>query len=829
MSLNSYYIQFVLNSENHFSKNTQGNKIYNNISLCKVKSGQIEFNNQQMQFYNKQLLNGWYYNIFAKSKIIFLPINVNCQKSRLTKKSLKQILYRDYFLKNKYDNNNVYFSDYILDQIVEEDGQFQLKISKRKTTSNNVYGIVQIIKGCNGYFHQSNYVYKSYDVIQLNNNIFEILQIQNQQYKNIELGGQLTISSTKYNGSFIKLEDLDSTTQAYQNQSVGEIKTLLTNMIYETYEQAVANKPSNQKFHHQLFQKKQIKNIGLNSKIIQLKEYINNTKTKYKTKTIQLGSLGTKKISDKEILTGFVGGFFKQNIQFSLTNYQTNSLIANGYWYINDDQNRFYAAGTIQNYKYVNMPTKINAISNQKATVSLYYYSNNKTNNVDYTLTQNSYLQFYTQLNSTNTTANTLHKISFPNGANLTTDNGIDVLSSPYVKAQISTLPSNTLPRTISFLTKINEIKSSVLFSFGCSVNQQHSPYYVGFDAYGFLNKNTTPYKLKKYLDIGINSEGNIVVNKKYCNYTLYEYQENHFEFSDIITQNLITSNVQLPANKKQVFVENTQQIKNSFAKYYANKYNYCDSGENSGYFVSTDGKVRFRSTFESLQNLQCAASIKEKSEEYPYGSLLEIKLQGDWSKTIDCIVSSTQSADNVFAVLTTEGVKYEQILTAKSMIDWYFIQLKYDGMQLSLYIDNNVVGEKTCELDIIGDEICIGRNIQGGQNTTNYIRQFKIFNGYLSTSQSLIQKQLQYKTVFLNQITLEDIQFNFINNSDKIIKYEINVKRSSNKIQQYYRWLNYTPDTKISLIQHKNNIVEKTLLPIQLENTVLDTNCLIM
>jgi hypothetical protein len=41
------------------------------------------------------------------------------------------------------------------------------------------------------------------------------------------------------------------------------------------------------------------------------------------------------------------------------------------------------------------MPNKIFAKSNERTTLTLHYYSINKVENVDYNLSQNGYLQFY--------------------------------------------------------------------------------------------------------------------------------------------------------------------------------------------------------------------------------------------------------------------------------------------------------------------------------------------------------------------------------------------------------------------------------------------------
>lgn len=814
MSLNSYYIQFVLNSENHYSKNKNGNKNYNNIVACNIKTGQISFDNQQLQFYNIELPNGWYYNIFAKSQINFISINTNNLKSKLTKQSLKQILYRDYFLRDKKDTNNVYFNNYILTNIIQENDQFKLQLQQKTTNKNNkIYGIVQCVNGCNGLFTQKDYVYKTYEIIQLNNNVFELLQKDEEgNYKNFDFGGQINIDAIKYDNSFLDYM-MQTQSSAYKTTSDGKIRTLLVDHIYETLEQAKQNKPQDQYFHQELFQRKQIKRSSLGAKVFDTKKYVQSKNTKLKIEEKTLNENKLKKITDYQIIGGFVGGYFEQVLQFDLTSYKTNNTITNGFWYIKDDDGRYYGAGLITNSQYVNMPNKIFAKSNDRTAVTLYYYSINKVENVDYNLSQNSYLKFYSQLNKQSQLSNTNQKLTYPNGCNLTKTNDIDVIQNPYISTLVSAMPFNKAQRTISFLTKLNSQNKSVLFSTGCPINRSAAPFSANYD-FNTINTSETPYQLQKYYNIQLDDNGNICVNKYYCNYTLYQDGDygNYFDFSSQQKQTLITTNIK-QTNKKSIVIHAKNDRCDVFVSYYIGK--YCQN--ENGYYVSTDNKVRFKKQLTSIEQLNCANKIKQNKDLYPYGSTMQIMLGGQWIQTLDCIVSKTNDTNDIFCVTTQRCIEKDYIINARLIDEWYFVQLKYDGVKLQLCIDNNIVGEIQYQLDVVGEQMCMGRNIQKNNNTTDcYIRQIKIFNAYLTEIQSKQQHMLAYYNCLYNNVETPQINYNFINNNQIKVKYEINVKNNDGKIKTFYNWLNHTPKNNNNLCIYPIDVISNNIIDTQ-------------
>jgi hypothetical protein len=74
-----------------------------------------------------------------------------------------------------------------------------------------------------------------------------------------------------------------------------------------------------------------------------------------------------------------------------------------------------------------------------------------------------------------------------------------------------------------------------------------------------------------------------------------------------------------------------------------------------------------------------------------------------------------------------------------------------------------------------------------------------KIFNTYLSDNQSKQEHILAYYNCLYNDVTTKEIDYNFIDNNQIKVKYEISVK-DNNKINTCYNWLNYTPTTNDNL-----------------------------
>ena len=175
--------------------------------------------------------------------------------------------------------------------------------------------------------------------------------------------------------------------------------------------------------------------------------------------------------------------------------------------------------------------------------------------------------------------------------------------------------------------------------------------------------------------------------------------------------------------------------------------------------------------------------------------------LADEWVQTLDCIVSKTSNLNDIFCVTTQRCIENDYVINAKTMDEWYFVQLKYDGTKLQLYIDNKLVGELQYQLDVIGEQICIGRNVQKNNNTTDcYMRQLKIFNTYLSDNQSKQEHILAYYNCLYSDVIAKEIEYNFIDNNQVKVKYEISVKDNNNKINTCHNWLNYTPTTNNNL-----------------------------
>jgi hypothetical protein len=74
----------------------------------------------------------------------------------------------------------------------------------------------------------------------------------------------------------------------------------------------------------------------------------------------------------------------------------------------------------------------------------------------------------------------------------------------------------------------------------------------------------------------------------------------------------------------------------------------------------------------------------------------------------------------------------------------------------------------------------------------------------------------LAYYNCLYNDVETLQINYNFIDNNQIKVKYEINVKNNDGKIKTFYNWLNHTPKTDDNLCVYpidviSNNIVETT------------------
>lgn len=339
-----YYIEICFNVDDHYTVNKYPNSNNKNCVYACVREGIAPDFYQEMQFFTQQLQNGFYKHYLKKSEIKFVQISYNNKQLQLTEEQLEQVLYNDYFS----NNNNAYFNNYKLNSISKENDVFILSISNI-TKQKKIYGIVECIKGCNGYFTKNNYCYKDYEIMQLDNSIIEFLPLT-------FLENDLIICCKQETNDFIDclnqthLENYN----AYEIKSEGAYKQLYNNMIFDSYQLALSALPQKQKFHQQLFLQKtktNLKTYGLSIDV----PFVSSYQMIYKKE--EDFTVYNKKDSVEEISFILMNNSINNQIDYIDMCFNKISELETGYYKIVDNNNVVYGCGKIENYTRLQIQT----------------------------------------------------------------------------------------------------------------------------------------------------------------------------------------------------------------------------------------------------------------------------------------------------------------------------------------------------------------------------------------------------------------------------------------------------------------------------------------
>lgn len=333
-----YYLQIVFNHKDYYSSNNKISNIDKYCEYAKIKQGNAPKTQQQLSFYTIDLNNGWYKHCLKTSEIKFIQLKNN-EQDLLEQEDLPLIL-TNYFKSQKNANNKVKFQKTTLLNIEKKDNQFVLNI-ENTITEKKLYGVVECTKGCTGFFNNNNLFCKSYEIMQLPNNIIEYLPLT-------FIKDDLNVYAIQYSGEFLKIktneEDVTTNeihTNAYYIYSEGAYVQLYNNLIFEDYKEAQKHVPENQTYHNDYLL------IKINDNMVDYQHYNiyennnNNYLTNYKE---------TKQYNVEQLGIFNIGKIYFQ--------YGSYSQIGNGFYVIKNNNNIYYDFGKIQNN------IKINKIDN---------------------------------------------------------------------------------------------------------------------------------------------------------------------------------------------------------------------------------------------------------------------------------------------------------------------------------------------------------------------------------------------------------------------------------------------------------------------------------